>query len=576
MKLGYLPSLTLLSLALAASMPVYSLTMDIVGRYQTGIYGEAGAEIVDYHTDTQTAYVVDGAQNRIDIIKLSNLPKAALQNPLTANTLKATHLNLPETVTVSGNVTLSLATANSLAIYGDWLAVAVANANKQDNGVVIFYKISQDKPVLFKAVEVGALPDMVTFTPDGKKVLVANEGEPTPDYKYDPVGSIGVIKMDNNGPADTAMLMMFDKFEVQKSELQSKGFKFASPKGHTLAQDIEPEYITVTEDSHFAWVSLQENNALAKIDLVNNEIVAIHPLGLKDFGQEKNGIDASDKDKKINIRSWEGVYGLYQPDTIHGYSVNGQHFTVTANEGDSRDWWFTAKDEKACLDAGGQTFDEEDGCLVYSEETRASKLTLADSHPQREHLDKKELGRLKVTTAMGDDDGDGKYEKMVTFGGRSFSIWNDSGELVFDSGNQFAKTIVERFPDGFNTNETENKKDNRSDDKGSEPEALSIGTIGDKTYAFIGLERMGGIMIYDITNPKSPNFVDYVLNRDLSVDFEIDDSTTPVTLNGDYIKAGDLAPEGMRFIEAKDSPTNKSLLLVANEVSGTVTVYQIQ
>lgn len=576
MKLGYLPSLTLLSLALAASMPVYSLTMDIVGRYQTGIYGEAGAEIVDYHTDTQTAYVVDGAQNRIDIIKLSNLPKAALQNPLTANTLKATHLNLPETVTVSGNVTLSLATANSLAIYGDWLAVAVANANKQDNGVVIFYKISQDKPVLFKAVEVGALPDMVTFTPDGKKVLVANEGEPTPDYKYDPVGSIGVIKMDNNGPADTAMLMMFDKFEVQKSELQSKGFKFASPKGHTLAQDIEPEYITVTEDSHFAWVSLQENNALAKIDLVNNEIVAIHPLGLKDFGQEKNGIDASDKDKKINIRSWEGVYGLYQPDTIHGYSVNGQHFTVTANEGDSRDWWFTAKDEKACLDAGGQTFDEEDGCLAYSEETRASKLTLADSHPQREHLDKKELGRLKVTTAMGDDDGDGKYEKMVTFGGRSFSIWNDSGELVFDSGNQFAKTIVERFPDGFNTNETENKKDNRSDDKGSEPEALSIGTIGDKTYAFIGLERMGGIMIYDITNPKSPNFVDYVLNRDLSVDFEIDDSTTPVTLNGDYIKAGDLAPEGMRFIEAKDSPTNKSLLLVANEVSGTVTVYQIQ
>lgn len=576
MKLGYLPSLTLLSLALAASMPVYSLTMDIVGRYQTGIYGEAGAEIVDYHTDTQTAYVVDGAQNRIGIIKLSNLPKAALQNPLTANTLKATHLNLPETVTVSGNVTLSLATANSLAIYGDWLAVAVANANKQDNGVVIFYKISQDKPVLFKAVEVGALPDMVTFTPDGKKVLVANEGEPTPDYKYDPVGSIGVIKMDNNGPADTAMLMMFDKFEVQKSELQSKGFKFASPKGHTLAQDIEPEYITVTEDSHFAWVSLQENNALAKIDLVNNEIVAIHPLGLKDFGQEKNGIDASDKDKKINIRSWEGVYGLYQPDTIHGYSVNGQHFTVTANEGDSRDWWFTAKDEKACLDAGGQTFDEEDGCLAYSEETRASKLTLADSHPQREHLDKKELGRLKVTTAMGDDDGDGKYEKMVTFGGRSFSIWNDSGELVFDSGNQFAKTIVERFPDGFNTNETENKKDNRSDDKGSEPEALSIGTIGDKTYAFIGLERMGGIMIYDITNPKSPNFVDYVLNRDLSVDFEIDDSTTPVTLNGDYIKAGDLAPEGMRFIEAKDSPTNKSLLLVANEVSGTVTVYQIQ
>ncbi|OEF27592.1 choice-of-anchor I family protein [Vibrio rumoiensis] len=576
MKLGNLPSLTLLALGMMASMPAKSLTMDLVGRYQTGIYGEAGAEIVDYHKNTQSAYVVDGAKNRIDIISLSKLPTTAINNPLTANTLTAMHLNLPEKVTTSDNQVLSLGTANSLSIYGDWLAVAVANVNKKDDGVVLFYKIEKDKPELFKAVQVGALPDMVTFTPDGQKVLVANEGEPTADYQFDPVGSIGVINMENSMPANTAVLMMFDKFESQKAELQAKGFKFASPKGHSLAQDIEPEYITVSDDSKTAWVSLQENNALAKIDLVNNDIVAIHPLGLKDFGDKNNGIDASDKDKEINIRSWEGVYGLYQPDTIYGYSVNGQHFTVTANEGDSRDWWFGAADEKSCLDAGGSKFDEEDGCLAYSEETRAGKLTLADTHPQLSHLDNKELGRLKVTKAMGDEDGDGKYEKIVTFGARSFSIWNDNGELVFDSGNQFAKTIAERYPEGFNTNESENKKDNRSDDKGSEPEALAIGQVDGKTYAFIGLERMGGIMIYDVSNPKAPNFVDYILNRDLTVDYEIDDSTNPVTLKGDYAKAGDLAPEGMRFIKAENSPTKNALLLVANEVSGTVSVYQIK
>lgn len=477
---------------------------------------------------------------------------------------------------VAGGQKLQLATANSLSIFGDWLAVAVQNAQKQQNGAVLFYKITDDQPKLIKAVQVGALPDMVTFTPDGKKVLVANEGEPTADYKYDPVGSVGVINIKNGMPEDNSILLMFDKFESQKAELMKQGFKYASPQGHTLAQDIEPEYITVSQDSQSAWVSLQENNALAQVDLSNNTIIAIHPLGLKDYGKADNAIDASDKDKKINIKAWEGVYGLYQPDTIDSYSVNGKHYTVTANEGDSRDWWFSTKDETSCLQAGGTKFDDEDGCLSYSEEVRAGKLTLAANHPQRSHLDKEELGRLKVTKAMGDEDGDGKYEKLISFGARSFSIWDDKGQQVFDSGNQFAKTIAKRYPNGFNTDESENKFDSRSDDKGVEPEALTIGSIEGKTYAFIGLERMGGIMIYDISDPQKSSFVDYFLNRDLSVDFEINDSTDPVTLKGDYMKAGDLAPEGMRFVAAKDSPIHKPLLLVASEVSGTVSVYQLR
>lgn len=564
-----------MALSLTASLPSFALTIDLVGRYQTGIYGEAGAEIVDYHAKTQTAYVVDGAQNRIDIIALSNLPTKALSQPHTANNLTAEHLSLPSQIKTANGQTIMLSTANSLAIYDDLLAVAVQNKNKQDNGVVLFYRIDSDKPQLLKAVQVGALPDMVTFTPDGKKVLVANEGEPTPDYKFDPVGSIGIIDIENGIPSDTAVLAMFDKFENEKSALQKQGFKFASPKGSTLAQDIEPEYITVTKDSRYAWVSLQENNALAKLDVATHDIVAIYPLGLKDYGKTENAIDASDKDNKINIKPWQGVYGLYQPDTIHSYSIDGKHYTVTANEGDSRDWWFAANNEQECLAAGGSKFDQEDGCLAYSEEKRAAKLQLADGHPQQNHMSKSELGRLKVTTAMGDDDGDGKYEKIVSFGSRSFSIWDEQGKQVFDSGNQFAKLIAQRFPDGFNTDEAENIFDNRSDDKGTEPEALALGEVDGKTYAFIGLERMGGIMVYDISQPQQAQFIDYLVNRDFSVKFEIDDSTSPVTLKGGYKQAGDLAPEGMRFVSAKESPTKQALLLVANEVSGTVTVYQI-
>lgn len=576
MNVKLLPILSILTLNLSVALPTNALTMDLVGRYQTGIYGEAGAEIVDYHPNTQSAYVVNGAKNRIDIIKLDNLSTTTIKNPYTANTLKAVQLVLPKEVVTTTHQSIQLGVANSLSIHGDWLAIAVGNQIKQENGVVLFYNIKQDQPKFVKAIQVGALPDMVTFTPDGSRVIVANEGEPTDDYQYDPVGSIAIINLTNNVPDNMAVLLMFDKFESQKEQLIKLGFKYASPEGHSLAQDIEPEYVTVTDDNRYAWVSLQENNALAKVDLMNSNIEGIYPLGLKDYGATGNGIDASDKDGSINIREWQGAYGLYQPDTIHSYTINGKHYTVTANEGDSRDWWFKASDKQACLDAGGKEFDKNDGCLAYSEEIRAKKLPLSANNLAKTHMSNKELGRLKVTTAMGDDDGDGLYERIVTFGARSFSIWDEYGQQVFDSGNEFAKIIAKRYPEGFYTNEAENKKDNRSDDKGSEPEALAIGSVDGQTYAFIGLERMGGIMVYDISDPKQAKFIDYQLNRDLSVKFSIDNSTDPVTLRGDYIEAGDLAPEGMRFVSVEESPTNQALLLVANEVSGTVSVYQLK
>ena len=153
---------------------------------------------------------------------------------------------------------------------------------------------------------------------------------------------------------------------------------------------------------------------------------------------------------------------------------------------------------------------------------------------------------------------------------RRVSIFSDDGELVFDSGEFIEVYLSENFPDAFNSTNDENGSfDSRSDAKGPEPEALELGVINGKTYAFVGLERVGGIMMFDITNPEEVSFITYVNNRDFSVDFDEDNLT-------DLELAGDLGPEGIDFIPARKSPNGKNLLLVANEVSGTTTIYAVE
>jgi hypothetical protein len=228
---------------------------------------------------------------------------------------------------------------------------------------------------------------------------------------------------------------------------------------------------------------------------------------------------------------------MYQPDTIASYRWNNSDFIVTANEGDARDY------------AG------------FSEVARAEDLNLDPNHPQfAAAQDKTQLGRLKVTTSMGDENNDGLMDKIVAYGGRSFSIWTAEGQQVFDSGSDFERITAALLAMNFNNNNDENEGDSRSANKGPEPEALTVGQVGDKTYAFIGMERLGGIFVYDVTNPYDAKFVDYVINRDL-------------TEGGDLI--GDSAPEGMAFVDANNSPTGKALLIIGNEVSGTVSVWQI-
>lgn len=156
-------------------------------------------------------------------------------------------------------------------------------------------------------------------------------------------------------------------------------------------------------------------------------------------------------------------------------------------------------------------------------------------------------------------------DTIYSYGARSFSIFDEDGELVYDSGSDFETIIAEEFPTLFNTNNDdvppEDGFDSRSDDKGPEPEAITVGAIGDSLYAFIGLERVGGIMVYDVTDPTDPFFVEYVRSEE----FE-----------GELGPSGfDLGPEGIVFVDAEASVSGSPLLIVTYEVSGTISVFKI-
>ena len=406
---------------------------------------------------------------------------------------------------------------------------------------------------------------MVTFSHDGAKVVVANEGEPNGDYSIDPQGSISIINVNDGVIADNATNIDFTAYNDKQSELEALGLIFANPTGRTIngnlinttvAMDLEPEYVSISKDNKYAYVSIQENNALAIVNLEDNSL-ELKGLGFKDWSSLQ--IDASDKDGGVNFKSYPGLYGMYQPDTISSFSWKGANFIVSANEGDAREYFFDTTDEADCITKGGVDFDEDDGCLAYIDESRVEDLTLAANFDYLNN-DDNDIGRLKVTTVKGDNNNDGQYESLYAYGARSFTIWDSNGLVVFDSGDDIGRITASVHGEAFNNNEDENKGDTRSDDKGAEPEALTIGTIGERTFAFIGLERMGGIMIYDITNPYDVQFEDYFYNRGLIAGAEI---------------TGDLAPEGMTFIPREQSATGEPLLIIGNEISGSIAVWEV-
>jgi DNA-binding beta-propeller fold protein YncE len=562
-----------------------TLNIDVVGRFNTGIYGKSAAEIVQFHKTSNSAFAINAADNQIEVIDLTNLPITAVGNGITDNSLSSVPFTFAKTVTVKddagADVNVALGEANSIAIYGDMLAIAVATPSKTSNGVVLFYTLDATGSGSFlKAVAVGALPDMLTFTPDGSKILVANEGEPDTNYTLDPEGSISVINLSQGMPTDLAQTIRFNSDMVfssdllsasdydtdakRKALLQSAGVKFASPDGTSVAQELEPEYITVAADSKKAWVSLQESNAIGIIDLIDMTI-EIKALGLKDWGQYL--IDFTNEDEVASFAKLPNVYGMYQPDSIASYQWNGATFIVSANEGDSRDWDAYSEDIRAA-----DIVDPDELNKTFSTELQA----LYDATGGDDGL-----GRLKVSAALVDADNDGVVSKLFSYGARSFSIWDQNINMVYDSGDDFGRISAAILGNNFNSAHTENKGDNRSDDKGGEPEAIDVGTIEGRTYAFISQERSGDLFVYDVTNPFQAAFVSHYINRDFDADFELDDDlANPCDPNegldcSEVPLAGDLGPESIKFVAATDSPNGNPLLIIGNEVSGSVTVYQV-
>ena len=562
-----------------------ALNVEVVGRFATGIYGKSAAEIVQFHKSSNAAFAINGAANQIEVISLTNLSTTEVGNPIADESLSSNAFTFPLSVSVTNNAgvekDIPLGAVNSIAIKKDLLAIAVEGEVKQAHGAILFYGLnSLGEGTFIKAVEVGALPDMVTFTPDGSKVLVANEGEPNPDYSNDPEGSISVISVIDSIPSNVAKTINlstdivfsddnlvpedFDTDAKRLAILSKAGVKFAGPTGNTVAKDLEPEYITTSSNSKMAFVSLQENNAIGIINL-EELTIEVKALGYKDWG--KYQLDFTNKDEVPEFKSIKGLYGMYQPDTLASYTWNDTTFIVSANEGDARDY---------------------DG---FSEEVRVKDIIDTDelnqtlsSELQSQYDDsggKNYLGRLKVTTALGDEDKDGEFEKLFAYGARSFSIWDQNANLVFDSGDDFGKISSAILGNNFNAAHTKNKGDNRSDDKGGEPEAIDVGEIAGRTYAFIAQERAGDLFVYDITNPFKTAFVTHYNNRDFTVDYEMDDDLVDPCDSSEGMdctkvnRAGDLGPESIKFISAIDSPTSKPLLIIGNEVSGTVTVYQV-
>jgi hypothetical protein len=491
-----------------------TLTIEPVGTLRLGPFLSGAAEIVAHDPATHRLFVVNGAANAIYIVSIEDPAR-----PVRVGRIDAAPFG--------GGV-------NSVAVHEGLVATAVAGFVKTDPGKMVLF--STDGAFIAVA-EVGSLPDMVCFTPDGRFILTANEGEPSDDYSIDPEGSVSVIEVPDDPRrlgqrhARTADFRRFNGGGVHPD------IRVFGPNA-TPAQDLEPEYIAVSADSATAYVTLQENNALAVVDIAGATVTGLFPLGFKDHSLPGNALDASDRAGAVDIRTWP-VLGMYQPDTIDLFVArDGRTYLVTADEGDTR------------------------GYPGFDETARVKDLTLdPEAFPDAETLHRNDqLGRLEVARAMGDDDADGRHECLFAYGARGFSIRDTSGSLVFDSGDAFERITAERAPTLFNTDNVPDAVfKNRSDNRGPEPEALTLGRVGGRDYAFIGLERTGGIMIYDITVPAQSTFVHYWTNRDPDP----------------HAETGDLGPECLLFIPSEKSPTGEPLLVSANEISGTLTLHRL-
>lgn len=500
-----------------APAPTNELNMTLLSSFSNGGSGNS-AEIVAYDSTNFRLYIANSVGAKLDIVDFSNPSVPMLLN------------SVP--VAPYGNI-------NSVTAYNGVVALAIENTAPQSNGSVVFL---DGNGTFINQVTVGAMPDMITFNHAHTKIFTANEGEPNASYSIDPEGSVSIIDLTPGYAALTSANVTtigFTAYNSQAAQLRDQGIRIFSTSA-SVAQDLEPEYVTISSDDSKAFVSLQENNAMLVIDIATATIDTIYALGYSSYAPGSgNGMDASDQSGAVLIAS-APVKGAYMPDAIAYSTIGGQGYVFSANEGDSREF----------------------GSVVDA--ARISTLNLdATAFPDQHILKNNKLfGRLNGLRYSGDTDNDGDLDEIHTMGGRSFSIWNASnGQLVFDSKDLFEQITathpsVSSFFNASNGAGAAEMK-NRSDDKGPEPEGVTTAFINGSHYLFASQERIGGVFIFNVDNPANPVYAGYYNNR---------------TLTG---SGPDLGAEGIIYISAAASPNHNALVILANEVSSTLSIYQV-
>jgi hypothetical protein len=446
---------------------------------------------------------------------------------------------------------------------GFGVATLVPTANTTTQGKLAFFDLTSGfsgGSRTLVTLDVGFHPDSVTFSADGSKLIVVNEGEfnagvTNPSTTGNSPGSISVIDLSSITSASQVASLTngsVSTFDFSASNLAS-GVSLAGIRNPSVAalgtsgvlissvpdfnalatsdpdfyKGMEPEFAAVLGNK--VHVTLQENNAIATFDLTTNKWAAVNNLGTI-----TQTIDASDQDgPSISIN--DTVKGLPMPDTMRAFTSGGTNYLITVNEGDAR-------------------VDDRDVSRFGSTSGNTSMNTILDpslvSDPSRVNS---VLGRLNVSRLNGDNNGDGKIDEAVMIGTRSMTIWNaDTGAKVWDSGQStstnFETILASLDPTRFNMNNgLTSNFDTRSDDKGPEPEALTIGQFGSSLLAFVGMERQNGLMVYDITNPNTPTFVSYLNSQ----------------------TDGLISPESMVYIPISQSPTGSALLITGYEGTGS-------
>lgn len=516
----------------AAAPPAQDrISITKIGGYAVGTTSADGgvAEIVKYNQDNGRFYLVNGSTHpaSVDIVNLKD----------GVHPEKESSINVEQLAETGGFVYGDL-TSVDINTATKRIAVAVQEADAMKNGKVLV--LDYDGRLL-EEYETGVQPDMVKYTEDGRYILTADEAEPR-TLEGDPEGSVTII----DTVTKAVNLVKFDNPNVIDNLVHIRGAvdpktRLITGKGskEDAVRDLEPEFIELSEDQKTAYVSLQENNSIAAVDVASKQLLWVKGLGYKDLSLPGNALDLLN-DGIINLENVP-FKGVYMPDGISQYTVNGRTYLFTANEGDATEW--DSKENATKISKAKGQLDPESAAAKFLNGTA-------------------KYDGVEVMSDMGND-------SVYLYGGRSFSVWTaewneerETEELkqVYDSGSDFEQITAERLPAYFNASNSNTTLDSRSSKKGPEPEYVKVGKVGKKALAFTGLERIGGLMTYDVTNPEQPKFVNYINSREFTPANNLETDT---------------GPEGIDFIPATASPTGLPLVLVANEVGGTVAVYQL-